>query len=1305
MQLSLLSLQLILSLSILPTTYALPQAIHTQAADPIPATAHPSPWNAPAGQENGAIPDDKRSWKHLPSPKTQTASVSTSFVHETWTPEPNLKENNLHSSPYYKDSARSEARRKRYLPLETYTPGSRVSHHTTGFLNPAYSTGNRNQLSEHEANTLPESYTPDAPPFRELAKRGRERHPNVRDDRVIHAFKSRGFIGKRADTNGKGKERISHGQSGSGSSVVYAPPGTPHTSANSVADTLPAPDANHPAYGSTEYLRHQRGRHAPVSIPGHLPPEHQHQNNDPFQPEADTGGPSMPLGGHERLRHQPLSIPGRPPSAPPEQYLQSTDKFYHGADMHDPPGLSMPFQGHQRDRHEPVSISRSPPNQPSRPGADTDNLPGPVGPILGHQRGRHAPVSIQERVPSTPMQHSDTDPNAQPPRGQTRSSTAAASTPSQRHRGLGFTMPEDDFIPPSDTGRTTFLPAGQWRDEFPPPIGPDGRIYFGSFGDGGPSTPGYRSRTPGQGDGHSPAVPQANPQAPPPLPPQPSPRPSPRPRLTIVPAVSHVPPRPVTSSPPRPASQKRSDPTFLGQRGEGMTSHNPTRLERGSRPATPGEQPAPGQGDPHSPNQDPAAVRTPDKPISLPTGLSRKHTANGPRERPAHLPKEEMQNPAEFHLPGTPGGDLRRQSMDHRARERTPKLMSEIAAQRPQELPHATQTNNFLAPQSTLVYLGPDPKPAAQNPKLPPPGPAPTLRPPGSLLWETPDARLREMWADYRAGAANHQPVPPPTPPASPPSQRHSARRRWAPRPSARKIHKRGTRPLPPGTDGKGAPPVLPFDRTSIPPPYIGRPLMPDEIGTGTPPLPPNDLPQLPVPTPPRRPIGLMNSNQPPPYQAQGTQIPQDPRNRGNGLTDQPNIRQRWPPQKPRILLNPKTAPAPFPFPHSAPHPPRPNPTTDQGNPPPTYERRQVTRTTWTPVLPPIPEQVLYTPRPHTTPATISQANPFTFPQASKAPYKPTLPRIDEGAPPDLPIPYTTSQAATVATGGVLRSSQPHLKLILPTSIHNPSILPSNSPSAVQPDPSAFHTLPPFDFRKIVREHHNNPHEDPPFDRHALYDPSSPKAGKRSAPEAATPYAPASPASDTSDDVFHSFSASDTSYDVHTPPEHSTPEDSPPPAYSPEHSPLPAPSPHPQSHSPAQHQPQHPFNPFNQNGEGRSRHYGQESPNEDLANEVTREHNAKNRKKKENKDSSKRKQKYEQQKAKQQNNKRGRRRPAWSVKASAGEGGVDACPRLSYRKGREAMARRWAPPRPSPPSPPSPPPPPPPPSPASPHKE
>lgn len=802
MQLPFLSLPLILSLSILPATYALPQTIHTKAANPISANAHPSPWNAPAGQENGAAPHDERSFKHPPSPKTQTASVSTTLVRETWTPESNFKKNYLHSSPYFKDNAASETSREKYLPLDPYTHGSRPSHHRrrlereysflrtgsnapdrfhgnalsadtgqryakrgrklelrvlpgeeasgaklldhsrsdaatkapksgpssraplpkwprpssapprlqheyeysppntpsieelespyfeppahldggntqgqhiahspspvrqtanqpsaekhgkrwrkrsldipdntvdhildprglgllrklflekkrpgkhrsarvaypgsirTGAVptpaprpgppgpplsipNPNNSTGNRNQYSESDVNPLPEAYLPDAPLPQEIAKQGKQRHLNVRGDRVIHAFKSRGFIGERADSNDKGKERISQGHSDPGSSGVYTPPGTPYTPLSSLAGPLPTPDtshaagsppeymrhqrgrhapvsvpgnplseqrhpnnnlagslpaadANHPADGSTEYLRHQRGRHAAVSIPGSPRPEQQH-SNDAFHHEADTSGPSMPLAGHERLRHQPLSIPGNPP---PEPQPQSNDTVYHEADMHDPPG--------------------------------------PAGPFLGHQRGRHPPVSNPERSSSTPPHHTGqinnslhprADLNARLPRGLSGSSTAAVATPSPAHGGLVFTTSEEDPSTPHDDRRMTSGPAGSWRDEFPPPVGPDGRIHFGSFGDGGPSTPGYRSSPPGQEDGCSLTIPQTNAQAPPPLPP----RPSPRPRLAVVPAVPRVSSRPVTSPRPSPPAQKRSDPASSAQNGQGITSHN-----------------------------------------------------------------------------------------------------------------------------------------------------------------------------------------------------------------------------------------------------------------------------------------------------------------------------------------------------------------------------------------------------------------------------------------------------------------------------------------------------------------------------------------------------------------------------------------------------------------------------------------------------------------------------------------------------------------------------------------------------------
>lgn len=772
MQLPFLSLPLILSLSILPATHALPQTIHTKAAHPILANAHPSPWNAPAGQENGAAPDDERSFKHLPSPKTQTASVSTALVRETWTPEPKSKKTDLHSSPYFEDSAASGTRREKYLPLEPYTHGSRPSHHTRrlereyrflrtgsnapdrfhgnalsadicqryakrgrklelrvlpgeeasgaklldhsrsdaatkspksgpssraplpkwprpssapprlqheheysppntpsteeleshyveppahqdggntqgqhiahspppvrqtanqpsakkhgkrwrkrsleipdstvdhildprglsllrklflekkrpgehrsarvanpgsvhtgaiptpaprpgspdsppGIPNPDESTGNQNQYSEGEVNPLPEAYIPDAPSPQEVAKRGKQRLLNVGGDRVIHALKSRGFIGERADSNDKGKERISQGQSDSGLSGVYTPPGTPHKPLN-------------------------RGRHAPVSVPGNPRPEQQH-SNDAFHHEADTSGPSMPLAGHGRLRHRPLSIPGQPP---PEQQHQNNDPFQPEADTEGP---SMPSAGHIRLRHQPLSITGNPPPEPQHQydhtvyhEADTHDTPGPAGPFRGHQRGRHPPVSLPERSSSTPPHHTGqnsnslhprADRNAQLPRGRTGSNTAAVATPSPTHGGLVFTTSEEDPSTQHGDRRMTSGPAGPWRDEFPPPVGPDGRIHFGSFGDGGPSTPGYRSRTPGQEDDRSPTVPQTNPRAPLPLPP----RPSPRPRLAIIPAVPRVSSRPVASPRPSPPAQNRSDPASSAQNGQGITSHN-----------------------------------------------------------------------------------------------------------------------------------------------------------------------------------------------------------------------------------------------------------------------------------------------------------------------------------------------------------------------------------------------------------------------------------------------------------------------------------------------------------------------------------------------------------------------------------------------------------------------------------------------------------------------------------------------------------------------------------------------------------
>lgn len=110
MQLLSLSLPLILSFSILSTTYTLPQGIQTHTADPAPTPAHPVPWNNEVVRDHGSLQDEKRTWKLPFRPQTQTASIPT------WTAEPNLGNMDHHAFPQFNTSPRSEIRQTKNPP-------------------------------------------------------------------------------------------------------------------------------------------------------------------------------------------------------------------------------------------------------------------------------------------------------------------------------------------------------------------------------------------------------------------------------------------------------------------------------------------------------------------------------------------------------------------------------------------------------------------------------------------------------------------------------------------------------------------------------------------------------------------------------------------------------------------------------------------------------------------------------------------------------------------------------------------------------------------------------------------------------------------------------------------------------------------------------------------------------------------------------------------------------------------------------------------------------------------------------------
>lgn len=291
-----------------------------------------------------------------------------------------------------------------------------------------------------------------------------------------------------------------------------------------------------------------------------------------------------PSSAPPRLQHEYEYSPPNTPSTeeleshyfePPARLDGGNTQGQHVA--HSPSPVQQPANQPSAEKHGKRRRKRS----LDVPDSTVDHILDPrgLGLLVGHRRGRHPPVSNPERSSSTPPHHTGQNSNslhpradltAQLPRGRSGSSTAAVATSSPTHGGLVFTTSEEDSSTQHADRRITSGTAGSWRDEFPPPVGPDGRIHFGSFGDGGPSTPGSRSRPPGQGDDRSLTIPQTNAQAPPPLPS----RPSPRPRLAIIPAVPRMPSRPVTSPRPSPTAQKRPDPASSAQDGQGITSHN-----------------------------------------------------------------------------------------------------------------------------------------------------------------------------------------------------------------------------------------------------------------------------------------------------------------------------------------------------------------------------------------------------------------------------------------------------------------------------------------------------------------------------------------------------------------------------------------------------------------------------------------------------------------------------------------------------------------------------------------------------------
>ncbi|MCJ1244467.1 Activating transcription factor 7-interacting protein 1 [Trapelia coarctata] len=116
MQPPFLSLLLILSFSIIPSTHDLPQAIHAQAAGPTPTLGRPAPWTHEVIQDHGAFQDAKRTSKLPFNPNTQDWYIPT--PQQTWTPEPFPEKQDPHA---LQDSP-SETRRASYPPFMPEAP-------------------------------------------------------------------------------------------------------------------------------------------------------------------------------------------------------------------------------------------------------------------------------------------------------------------------------------------------------------------------------------------------------------------------------------------------------------------------------------------------------------------------------------------------------------------------------------------------------------------------------------------------------------------------------------------------------------------------------------------------------------------------------------------------------------------------------------------------------------------------------------------------------------------------------------------------------------------------------------------------------------------------------------------------------------------------------------------------------------------------------------------------------------------------------------------------------------------------------